>query len=106
MKSKVFWDNGQSQSFSKIMSVVEAFLRIQGIRLSYYLDDWLALNQLNVKLLQDRSRLMNLLFKHGLMFHGQQIILLNACSNICIYGRSFRHEHMSSNAGTRKIIES
>jgi len=72
--------------------------------LSCHLDDWQALNQIKVKLLQDRSRLMNLLFQLGFTVNKKKPCLM--CSDICSSGRSFRYDQRCSNADTRNINES
>lgn len=58
--------------FTKIVSVVVAWLRQRSIRIASYLDDWLALNRLQQGLLQNRVMLLNLLFRLGFMINKQK----------------------------------
>ena len=51
--------------FTKIVSVVTAYLRMQNIRLASYLDDWLCLNALRQELLKNQMTVLNLLFELG-----------------------------------------
>lgn len=56
-------------TFVKVISVVVAYSRKLGIRLASYLDDWLALNQIEQYLLQNREKILGLLFQLGFMIN-------------------------------------
>ena len=51
--------------FTKVTAVVAAYLRKQSMGLATYLDDWLTLNRTQFQMLQDRAKLLNLLFELG-----------------------------------------
>ncbi|VDI09381.1 Hypothetical predicted protein [Mytilus galloprovincialis] len=55
--------------FTKVVSVVAAHLRAQGIRLVVYLDDWFLVNQSSLMLVQDREIVLNLLVKLGFIIN-------------------------------------
>lgn len=69
VSSTVFWSHGSSPNIYKIVSVVAAHLRMRGIRLATYLDDWLALNAVKNGLLKDRETIHNLLFRLGFIIN-------------------------------------
>ena len=51
--------------FTKIVSVVAAYLRIQNIRIATYLDDWLITSYNRHQVLSDREKTLNLLVQLG-----------------------------------------
>ena len=55
--------------FTKVVSVVAAHLRAQGIRIVVYLDDWFIINQHKTQLLSDRETILNLLINLGFMIN-------------------------------------
>ncbi|CAC5363446.1 unnamed protein product [Mytilus coruscus] len=55
--------------FTKVVSVVAAHLRAQGIRLVVYLDDWFQVIQASLMLVQDREIVLNLLVKLGFIIN-------------------------------------
>lgn len=58
--------------FTKVVAVVAAHLRMQSIRLSVYLDDWLAVNALRKTLLKDRENMLNLLSRLGFLINSEK----------------------------------
>jgi ribonuclease HI len=58
--------------FTKLVSVVAAYLRTLNIRLSVYLDDWMSLNQVKQKLIQDRDKCLNLLISLGFIVNNEK----------------------------------
>ena len=64
-KALCFGPTSAPRVFTKIVAVVAAHLREQNVRLASYLDDWLALNQIRIYLLQDRAKCLNLLTSLG-----------------------------------------
>lgn len=57
------------RAFTKITSVVTAYLRMQNQTLASYLDDWLMLNRLVERLLEERDRTLNLLIDLGFIIN-------------------------------------
>ena len=51
--------------YAKVTAVEAAHLRVQGIRLATYLDDWLDLNQIQKMLWKDRITILSLRFQLG-----------------------------------------
>ena len=68
-KVMCFGPTSAPRVFTKLVSVVAAYLRIQNDRLAVYLDDWLNLNQNKCSLLQDRKLCLNLLVSLGFMIN-------------------------------------
>ena len=62
--------------FSKVTSVVAAYLRQQSIRLATYLDDWLVLNQIRKLLWKNRLIVLSLLFRLGFIINKEKSNLL------------------------------
>ena len=62
--------------FTKIVSVVAAYLRTLGIRLAVYLDDWLIVNQNKRQLLSDRENCLNLLKSLGFLVNKEKSTLI------------------------------
>ena len=62
--------------FSKVTSVLAAYLRQQSIRLATYLDDWLVLNQIRKLLSQNRFIVLSLLFRLGFIINKEKSNLL------------------------------
>jgi ribonuclease HI len=61
--------------FTKIVAVVASYLRQQNLRLAVYLDDWLGLNALRNRLLQDLSKMINLLIQLGFIINAKKSLL-------------------------------
>lgn len=55
--------------FTKIISVVAAYLRKRGIRMTIYLDDWFTVNQQKKMLVQDQEEMINLLVRLGFIIN-------------------------------------
>ena len=68
-KVMCFGPTSAPRVFTKLVSVVAAYLRIQNVRLAVYLDGWLNLNQNKCSLLQDRELCLNLLVSLGFMIN-------------------------------------
>jgi hypothetical protein len=62
--------------FCKIMSVIVAHLRQQGLFLTSYLDDWLAANRTFSKMMSDRKIILDLLFQLGLIVNKKKSSLV------------------------------
>lgn len=62
-------------AFTKIVSVVAAYLRMQNMRLAIYLDDWFLVNQIKKWLLLDKNRALNLLVDLGFMINLEKFAL-------------------------------
>ena len=105
MESNVFWANGQSQSFFQD-NVCSGSIFTETGNSSVLLSRRLAISK-SVKGETPTGPFTSHESPFSTRFHGQQKeILFNAFSDICVSGRSFRHDQRSSNADTRKIIES
>ena len=68
-KAMCFGPTCAPRIFTKLVSVVAAYLRTQNIRMSVYLDDWLIVNQNQQQLVQDRLKCLNLLVSLGFMIN-------------------------------------
>lgn len=55
--------------FTKIVTVIAAYLRMQNIRLASYLDDWLLVNLQKEALISDREKTLHLLIKLGFIIN-------------------------------------
>jgi hypothetical protein len=55
--------------FTQVVSVVASHLKKQNIRLAIYLDNWLGVNQVKQKLIQDREIMLNLLARLGFLIN-------------------------------------
>ena len=66
-RALAFGPKTSQRVFTKVVSVVAAYLRMQSIRLAVYLDDWLALNAVRKLLLRDRQVILNLLSRLGFL---------------------------------------
>ena len=75
-KALCFGPTSAPRVFTKIVSVVAAYLRAQNILLAEYLDDWLSVNQLKNQLFQDREKCLNLLTSLGFMINSQKSNLI------------------------------
>ena len=62
--------------FSKVTSVVAAYLRQQSIHLATYLEDWLVLNQIRKLLWKNRLIVLSLLFRLGFIINKEKSNLL------------------------------
>lgn len=62
--------------FTKVVSVVTAYLRMQNVRLASYLDDWLVVNAIRKALLLDREKLLSLLHKLGFIINWEKSALI------------------------------
>ena len=72
--------------FSKVMSVVAAYLRKQGMRMSVYLDDWLSLNRFKENLYADRKIFLSLLFQLGFIVNKAKSSLMPSQNFVYIGG--------------------
>lgn len=64
------------RTFTKVVSVIAAHLRLQNVRLAVYLDDWFIINQLRKLLLLDKEKTLNLLVRLGLMIRLEKSALV------------------------------
>ena len=58
--------------FTKIVSVVAGYLRMQNLRLAVYLDDWFLLNAVREILIQNRRVMLNLLSRLGFLVNREK----------------------------------
>lgn len=58
--------------FTKVVSVVAGYLRMQNLRIAVYLDDWFLLNALRKMLFQDRNLVLNLLSRLGFLVNQEK----------------------------------
>ena len=68
-KALPFGPTSAPRIFTKVVSVVAAHLRAQGIRLIVYLDDWFIVNPDKIQLLSDRKKIINLLVSLGFIIN-------------------------------------
>ena len=66
-KALPFRPKSSPRTFTKVVSVVAGFLRMQNQRFAVYLDDWFLLNAIKSSLLIDRDRTLNLLARLGFL---------------------------------------
>ena len=59
MESHVLRTNFSTTCFTKMVSVIAAYLRTHSVRLAVHLDDWLFVNRSKERLLQDREKCLN-----------------------------------------------
>jgi hypothetical protein len=71
-----FGSTSAPRVFTKIISVVAAYLRTLGIRLAVYLDDWLIVNQNKRQLLSDRGNCLNLMKSLGFLVNKEKSTLI------------------------------
>lgn len=64
------------RTFTKLISVIAAHLRMQNVRLAVYLDDWFLVNQLKHLLLLDKEKTLNLLVSLGLIIKLEKSTLI------------------------------
>ena len=57
------------RNFTKIVTVIAAYLRMQNLRLAVYLDDWFLVNQIRPLPIKDKIRTINLLFELGFLIN-------------------------------------
>ena len=89
-KVMCFGPTSAPRVFTKLVSVVAAYLRTCNVRLAVYLDDWLGLNQKRMALLQDRKLCLNLLVSLGFMINleksnlepSQKLVYIGALFNL------------------------
>lgn len=58
--------------FTKVVSVLAGYLRMQNLRLAVYLDDWFLLNAVRSKLIVDRDLALNLLARLGFIVNREK----------------------------------
>ena len=87
-KAMCFGPTQAPRVFTKVVSVVTAYLRMHNIRLVAYLDDWLILNNQKEMLLRDREKVLNLLTQLGFIINVQKSQLLPS-QNIVYLGCQF-----------------
>ena len=75
-KAMCFGPTCAPRVFTKVVSVVAAYLRTQNIRLVIYLDDWLIVNQDKNQLLQDRQKCLNLIVSLGFIINKEKSNLI------------------------------
>lgn len=73
--------------FTKMVSVVAAFLRTQNVRLVVYLDDWLVVNQSKNQLYQDRKKCLDLLNSLGFLINREKSSLVPTQNLIYLGGQ-------------------
>ncbi|CAC5356039.1 unnamed protein product [Mytilus coruscus] len=71
-KALCFGPTSAPRVFTKIVSVVAAYLRTKNIRLVVYLDDWLIINQQKAHLCLDRAECLNLLVSLGFIVNKEK----------------------------------
>ena len=64
-----FGPTSAPRTFTKVTAVIAAYVRRRGLRLAVYLDDWLGLNAMKTRLLQDRTLLITLLAELGFIIN-------------------------------------
>ncbi|CAC5377945.1 unnamed protein product [Mytilus coruscus] len=64
------------QIFTKIVSVVAAYLRAQNLRMVVYLDDWIIVNQDQNQLILDREKCLNLIVSLGFIVNKEKSNLI------------------------------
>ena len=74
-KTMCFGPTSAPRVFTKMVSVVAAYLRTHNVRLAVYLDDWLIVNQSKEGLLQDREKCLNLLVSLGFIINKEKSCL-------------------------------
>lgn len=87
-KTLCFGPTSAPRVFTKIVSVVAAYLRTRNIRLVVYLDDWLVVNQCKENLIQDREICLNLLVSLGFIINKKKSCL-DPCQSIVYLGALF-----------------
>ena len=75
-KTLCFGPTVSPRVFTKILSVVAAYLRVKAIRLAVYLDDWIQLNQERQILLTEREITLNLLLNLGFIINKNKSTLI------------------------------
>lgn len=75
--------------FTKIMSVVAAYLRAKAVRLAVYLDDWLQLNQRRALIFKEAQMTLNLLLDLGFIINKNKSSLVP--KQVIVYLRSLFH---------------
>ena len=71
-KALPFGPKSSPRTFTKVVSVVAGFLRMQNQRLAVYLNDWFLLNAIKSRLLIDRDRTLNLLARLGFLVNKEK----------------------------------
>lgn len=66
------------RTFTKIISVIAAHLRMQNVRLAVYLDDWFLINQLERLLLLDKEKTLTLLVNLGFIIRLEKSELITS----------------------------
>ena len=75
-KAMCFGPTCAPRVFTKIVSVVAAYLRAQNIRMVVYLDDWMIVNQNKKQLIQDREKCLNLIVSLGFIVNKEKSSLI------------------------------
>jgi hypothetical protein len=87
-----FGSTSAPRVFTKIVSVVAAYLRTLGIRLAVYLDDWLIVNQNKRQLLSDRGNCLNLLKSLGFLVNKEKSTLIPTQTLVYLGGLFHLHK--------------
>lgn len=64
------------RTFTKVVVVVTAYLRRQSLRLAVYLDDWLGLKASRQRLLEELSKMIELLLELGFIINANKSLLV------------------------------
>ncbi|VDI09965.1 Hypothetical predicted protein [Mytilus galloprovincialis] len=75
-KAMCFGPTCAPRIFTKIVSVVAAYLRAQNVRMVVYLDDWMIINQDKIQLLKDREKCLNLIVSLGFIINREKSSLI------------------------------
>ena len=76
------------RNFTKIVTVIAAYLRMQNLRLAVYLDDWFLVNQIRQLLIRDKIRTLDLLSELGFLINLEKSAL-QPSQNITYIGAFF-----------------
>ncbi|XP_071133050.1 uncharacterized protein [Mytilus edulis] len=104
-KALCFGPTSAPRVFTKIVSVVAAYLRTKNIRLVVYLDDWLIINQQKAHLCLDRAECLNLLVSLGFIVNKEKSKLV---PEIDLFRGTVRPGKRANfpNTGTNRQVES
>lgn len=64
------------RAFTKLVTVIAAYLRMQNVRLAVYLDDWFIVNQIKKMLIVDKEKSLSLLVRLGFIVNLEKSSLI------------------------------
>ena len=76
------------RNFTKTVTVIAAYLRMQNLRIAVNLDDWFLVNQIRQLLIRDKLRTLNLLSELGFLINLEKLAL-QPSQNITYIGAFF-----------------